>query len=173
MKKILITLAVCLILSPVSFGQENEILQLKEKIIDLQNEGDLGFKEMVLCSKILGFSSYVALQEPVVDKDGELLVYFEPANVFTNRRSGLYEMWYKEDMVLLKENGDILQEWPDIVDFHYTAQKPVLDLFGQNRITLGGQVPPGKYKFKAVGHKRPYKHDGDDMNEKCQTGIVK
>ncbi len=150
MKKLLFILTACLIISPVSFGQDNDILQLKEKIIELQNNGELGFKETVLCSKIFGFSSYVALQEPFVNKDGELLVYFEPANIFTNRRSGLYEIWYKEDMVLLKENGEVLQEWPDIVDFHYTAQKPVLDLFAQNSITLGGQVPPGKYKFKAV-----------------------
>jgi hypothetical protein len=53
-------------------------------------------------------------------------------------------------MVLLKENGDVLQEWPEIVDFHYTSQKPVLDTYGQNSITIGGKVPPGKYKFKAV-----------------------
>ena len=150
MRKSLIIFVAFLLGFPFLPAQENDILLLKEKIIDLQNTGELGFKEMELCSKIFGFGSYVALQEPVVDKDGELLVYFEPSNIFTNRRSGIYEIWYKEDMVLMKENGEIVQEWPDIVDFHYTAQKPVLDLFAQNSITLGGQVPPGKYQFKAV-----------------------
>ncbi|MFO7867614.1 MAG: hypothetical protein R6V02_12515 [Candidatus Aminicenantes bacterium] len=150
MKKLLVILAVSLVISPALSGQENEILQLKEKIIDLQNEGELGFKEVALCSKIFGFGSYVALEKPVVDKDGEVLVYFEPANVFTNRKNGLYEIWYKKDMVLMKEDGEVLEEWTDIVDFHYTAKRPVLDLFVRNNISLGGQVPPGKYQFKAV-----------------------
>lgn len=150
MKKWLVVFAVLAVVSSGVNGQENKILQLKEQIIDLQNEGELGFKEMVLCSKIIGFGSYVPLQKPVVDKNGELLVYFEPANIFTNRRNGIYEMWYREDMILMNENGEVMQKWEDIVDFHYTAQKPVLDLFGQNSINLSGSVPAGKYRFKAV-----------------------
>lgn len=150
MKKLLLLLTICTLIFSGLNGQESEILKLKEKIIDLQNDGELGFKKMVLCSKIRGFGSYVALQEPVVDKGGKLLVYYEPENVFTNRRNGLYEIWYTEDVALLKENGEVLQKWEDLGSFHYTAHKPVLDLFGKNSINLGGKVPPGKYRFKAV-----------------------
>jgi len=149
-KKLLTIFMVLSVIVSALYSQDNKILQLKEQIIDLQNEGDLGFKEMILCSKIIGFGSYVPLQKPVVDKNGELLVYFEPANIFTNRRSGIYEMWYREDMILMNEKGEVMQKWEDIVDFHYTAQKPVLDLFGRNSINLGGNVPAGKYRFKAV-----------------------
>jgi hypothetical protein len=134
----------------VASAQENEILKLKERIIELQNKGELGFRNLTLCSTIIGFGSYVPLASPVVDKSAQLLVYYEPVNVFTSKKEGLYEIWYTQDMVLLDEKGEALQEWPNALDFHYTTRTPILDLFAQNSLDLGGQVPAGKYKFKAV-----------------------
>lgn len=128
----------------------DEILDLKEKIIDLQNKGILGFQNFTLCSKIFGFGSYVPLEQPVVDKNGSLLVYYEPSNVYTSRKEGLYEIWYTQDMVLLDGKGEVVQEWKDILEFHYTTRKPVLDLFARNSLDLGGQLPPGSYGFRAV-----------------------
>ena len=133
-----------------TFAQEDEILSLKEKIIDLQNKGTLGYTNFTLCSKIMGFASYVPLPEPVIDKNGTLLVYYEPVNVYTNKRDGLYEIWYTQDMTLLKENGEVVSHWTDILTSHYTTKKPVMDLFAQNSIELKGQLPSGKYKFKAT-----------------------
>jgi hypothetical protein len=131
-------------------AQESEILKLKERIIELQNKGELGFRNLTFCSTIIGFGSYVPLASPVVDKSAQLLVYYEPVNVFTSKKDGLYEIWYTQDMVLLDEKGQALQEWPNALDFHYTTRTPILDLFAQNSLDLGGQVPAGKYKFKAV-----------------------
>lgn len=128
----------------------DEILDLKEKIIDLQNRGSLGFQNFTLCSKIFGFGSYVPLEQPVVDKNGSLLVYYEPSNVYTSRKDGLYEIWYTQDMVLMDGKGNVIQEWKDILEFHYTTRKPVLDLFARNSLDLGGQLPPGSYGFRAV-----------------------
>jgi hypothetical protein len=138
-----------LILSPLS-SQKDEILKLKEKIIELQNKGELGFRNFVFCSNIIGFASYVPLSNPDLDKNANLLVYYEPVNVFTNKKEGLYEIWYTQDMILLKQNGEVIQEWKDILSFHYTTKSPVMDLFAQNNIELRGQLPAGKYKFKAV-----------------------
>jgi hypothetical protein len=146
------------------FSQQDEILQLKEKIIQLQNKGTLGFQNFTLCSKILGFASYVSLPEAVVDKNGTLLIYYEPVNVYTNVRDGMYEIWYTQDMTLLKENGDIVQNWKDILTFHYTTKKPVMDLFAQNSIDIKGQLPAGKYKFSAVLH--------DKLTEKTATKTI-
>mgnify|MGYP001067195629 CR=1 FL=1 len=150
MKKILCLALITFLFLPVVFGQEEEILKLKEKIIALQNRGELGFRNFTFCSNILGFASYVPLPQPVIDKKGQLLVYYEPLNVYTSKREGLYEMWYTQDMALLKADGETLSEWKDILDFHYTTKSPVMDLFAQNSITLDGKVSPGKYKFKAV-----------------------
>jgi len=150
MRKGLCLLTLLLVLLGWSFAQQDEILNLKEKIIDIQNKGKLGFSNLTFCSKIIGFASYVPLSEPVVDKNGTLLVYYEPANVFTSKRDGLYEIWYTQDLTLLKENGEVISHWEDILTFHYTTQKPVMDLFAQNSIDIKGQLPPGKYQFKAT-----------------------
>lgn len=150
MKKIIPLILGFLIIFGWTFAQEDEILDLKEKIIDLQNKGKLGFSNFTLCSKIMGFASYVPLQEPVIDKNGTLLIYYEPVNIFTNRKESLYEIWYTQDMTLLKENGEAVSHWNDILTFHYTTKKPVMDLFAQNTIDLKGQLPAGKYKFKAT-----------------------
>lgn len=47
--------------------------------------------------------------------------YYEPIHVFTNRKDGLYEIWYTQDMTLLKENGEVVSHWNDILTFHYTT----------------------------------------------------
>jgi hypothetical protein len=134
----------------LSPSQESKILELKEKIIEIQNTSELGFRHFSFCSNIIGFGSYVPLATPILDKNGELLVYYEPVNVFTSKKEGLYEIWYTQDMALLNPEGGVLQEWPNILNFHYTTRTPVMDLYAQNTVTLGGQVPPGHYKFKAV-----------------------
>ncbi len=50
----------------------------------------------------------------------------------------------------MDEKGKIINEWKNILSFKYTSKKPVLDLFAENSIDFEGQLPPGKYKFKAV-----------------------
>lgn len=150
MKKTFMCALLLLLLVFYAAGQENDILKLKEQIIAIQNQGELAFQDIHLCSKILGFAAYVPLPEPVLDKNGTLLVYYEPSNIFTNKRDGLYEIWYTQDMVLLKSDGTVIKEWKDILNFHYTAKKPALDLFAENSIPFEGQLPVGKYQFKAV-----------------------
>jgi hypothetical protein len=150
MKKLGLIFTIFCLIASVNFAQQDEILKLKEKIIDLQNKGELGFQDFTLCSKIIGFGSYVPLPDNTLDKNSELLIYYEPINVFTNKREGLYEIWYTQDMILMKSDGTVIQEWKDKLNFHYTTKKPVMDLFAENSITLGGQLPAGEYKFKAI-----------------------
>jgi len=150
MKKVMFVLVAVLLISTLSTGQESEILQLKEKIIAIQNQGELGFQNFVICSKIISFGSYIPLPEAVVDKNGSLLIYFEPQNIFTNKRDGLYEIYYTQDMILLDDTGKELLNQKDALVFHYTTKKPVMDLFAQNTVDIKGQLPAGKYSFKAV-----------------------
>jgi len=164
MKRGVLLVCTVLIITGIIFAQDDDILELKEKIIDLQNNGDLGFTDFTLCSKIMGFASYVPLSEPVIDKNGTLLIYYEPVNVYTNKRDGLYEIWYTQDMTILAEDSEVVSHWNDILTFHYTTKKPVMDLFAQNSVDLKGQLPPGKYKFKATLK--------DKLSEQTATHIV-
>jgi hypothetical protein len=150
MKKFVIWTFVALLAFSGAAGQENEILKLKEQIIELQNNGELGFQNFILCSSIFTFASYVPLSEPVIGKTGTLLVYYEPLNIFTKKEDGIYEIWYTQDMVLLNQDETVISEWPDILEFHHRTNKPVMDVFAQNSLDFDGSIPPGKYKFKAV-----------------------
>jgi len=149
MKKAISLLFIFSLMAALVYGQKDEILKLKEKIVELQNKGELGFRNFTLCSNIIGFASYVPLAEAVVKKGGELLIYYEPVNIYTGKREGLYEIWYTQDMVLMKMNGEVIQEWKDILNFHYTTKTPVMDLFATNSIELA-TLPAGQYKFQAT-----------------------
>ena len=127
------------------------VLKLKEKIIELQNKGELGFRNFTVCSRIFTFGSYVPLREPKIKQGGELLVYFEPANLFTNKLDGRYDIWLTQDMIVLTEAGKALLNKEDALTHRYNTASPVLDLFCQNTVTLGN-LPLGKYVFKAVLH---------------------
>jgi len=128
---------------------QEEILKLKNQIIDLQNRGSLGFKDFTLCSKILGFGSFIPLDQPQVGQGSELQIYYEPVNVFTNRHQGQYELYYAQDIVLLSEQGETLYEAKELLSFHYVSRSPVFDLYATNSLNLGS-LPPGKYTYKAV-----------------------
>lgn len=124
--------------TPLPAQDAEAVLKLKNQIIDLQNKGTLAFKDFTLCAKVLGFGSYVPLEQPAVRQSAELLVYYEPVNVFTNRVKGQFEIWYTQDIVLQK-----------LLSFRYTSRSPVFDLYATNSLDLG-DLPPGKYTYQAV-----------------------
>lgn len=94
-------------------------------------------------------ASYVPLPEPVIEKNGTLLIYYEPLNVYTNKKNGLYEIWYTQDMEILSDKDKLIYKKEDMLSFHYTTTAPILDLFATNTVELTG-LPKGKYKFRAV-----------------------
>ena len=61
-----------------------ELEEIKSQIIDLQNKGKLGVRDMVLSRQIYGYGSYEPYQNNVMSHDATAYVYFEPVNFFTN-----------------------------------------------------------------------------------------
>lgn len=155
MKAIVLFLIMMVMLAGTTFAQQRSydlILKLKDIIIEIQNQGELGFRNFTLCSKIITMGQYVALPEPKV-KVGteELLIYIEPANVFTNTQQGRYEIWITQDMLLFDQEGELLFEKTDALSMHFNTETPLLDLYVRNTLTLAG-LTPGKYTYKAVLH---------------------
>jgi len=148
---ILAVALLCLAALAAQAQSQDQILNLKNQIIDLQNKGNLGFRQFTLCSKVMGYGSYVPLDQPVVGVGAELLIYYEPVNVFTNRVQGQYEFWFTQDTVLLSEKGEVLYEQKELLTFRYPSRTPVFDLYATNSLNLG-DLPPGKYTYKAVIH---------------------
>ena len=102
MKGIVLFLIMLATLTGTTFAQQGDhdlILELKDKIVEIQNQGELGFKNFTLCSKIITMGLYVALPEPTLKIRETLLIYYEPVNIFTNTQEGRYEFWITQDML--------------------------------------------------------------------------
>lgn len=133
-------------------GQENDIiLQLKNKIIDIQNEGKLGFRSFIACSNIITYGSYVPLPKPEVKTGSRFFIYYEPENVFTNRVQENYEVWYTQDMIVLDADGQVLLNKEGALNFRHSGRAPIFDLYATNTLNVG-KLPPGIYVFRAVLH---------------------
>ena len=153
-KGVVLSFIVAVILAGNGFGEQEDyekILELKDEIVKIQNQGELGFRNFTLCSKIITMGHYVPLPEPKVKVGEKLLVYYEPANVFTNTQGGRYEFWFTQDMLLFDEKGELLYEKTDALSMHFNTATPLLDLYVTNTLTLTG-LPAGKYTYKAVLH---------------------
>jgi len=150
-----ISLVMAAVLTGNVFAEQTDeelILKLKDDIIRIQNQGELGFRNFTLCSKIITMGQYVALPEPKVKVGAEeLLIYIEPANVFTSTQEERYEIWITQDILLLDEEGELLLEKTDAVSAHFNTSTPILDLYLPNTLYMS-TLPVGKYTYKAVLH---------------------
>ena len=57
----LVTILILVFTCSLTLYGQDKILELKEKIIDIQNEGQLGFRNFTLCSNIIGYGQYVPI----------------------------------------------------------------------------------------------------------------
>jgi hypothetical protein len=144
-----VLIAICLI--PATLIAEETVVELKERIIDIQNKGKLGFRNFTRCDNIITYGSYVAAPDNRVKAGTKLLFYYEPENVFTNRRDQTFQIWYTQDLIVKTADGEELLNSPDLLNFNYQTIAPVLDLYATNSLDLG-DLPPGKYEFVAVIH---------------------
>ena len=142
-----------------SAGSET-VEQLKEKIIDKENAGKLGFRQFTLCTKApTGIGQFEAAPNNKVPAGTKAIYfYYEPINLFTNRADGAYQKWFKQDMIVRDGSGKELLSKPAALDFNYKTKTPLFDIFGTNTLTLEG-APPGKYEFEAVLHDQLSKQD--------------
>ncbi len=155
MKAIVLFLIMMISLTGMTFAQRENyeiVLKLKDVIVEIQNQGKLGFRNFILCSKIITMGHYVSLPEPKV-KIGteELLIYIEPANVFTSTQEGRYEIWITQDIFLFDEEGELLLEKRDAISAHFNTAIPILDLYLPNTLYMS-TLPIGKYTYEAVLH---------------------
>jgi hypothetical protein len=150
--RVILAGAVILALLTVStaFSQET-VAELKERIIDIQNKGELGFANFSMCSNILGYGQYVPIEGSRIAAGSKVFFYYEPVNFFTNRRAGMYQIWFTQDMILKSDDGTELVRQDEALNFNYQTTSPVLDVYVRNTLTLGN-LEPGKYLFIAVIH---------------------
>lgn len=127
----------------------DEIQGLKERIIELQNKGKLGFKKIVLCRSVEGFGVYSPLEagEPI----NKLVFYCEPSNVSTLLSGDRYIIDGTVGAVLMDSAGKTLLGKESIVKISRVSRSPVIDLFSKVEINFK-TLPARKLFVKIVLH---------------------
>ncbi len=121
-------------------GGKDEVLELKKKILEIQNKAKLGFRKVVLCSKVEGFGVYSPL--PKGKLIPHLVLYFEPANVSTLVSNDRYVIDCTVDIAILDATGRPVGGKVKSMKFHRVARSPVLDLYF--KLPINFKKPPQK-----------------------------
>ncbi len=127
-----------------------EILKLREKIIQVQNKGNLGIRNLLPCRSIQMFGTFEALPEARIREGETFLIYFEPANFNVVKKDGRYHVHLVQDLVVTDSEGsETLLERPAFATLNHSTEEPVLEYYFKNTLT---RVPPGDYLFKVTLH---------------------
>ena len=124
----------------------DRVLELKELIIDLQNEGPLLIENLALCNSVDGFSMVEPYAGNSVRTGDTLLVYYEPVNWFIRRDSGSYDVHLIQDLRVENEQGQAIFQEAGLLEFALDTERPVFDLYMTNTFNLG-PTPPGRYTY--------------------------
>lgn len=111
-----------------------EIAQLKNRIIELQNKGKLGFRKLVACSSVESFGVYSPLKQG--DRITSLVLYMEPANYGTLVTKDRYIIDCAVDVAIFNESGKVVAGKKGVLKIKRVTRSPVLDLFYKIRINL-------------------------------------
>ncbi len=107
--------------------EASEVQKLKERIIELQNKGKLGFRKIVLCNTIEGFGVYSPF-EPGQSLN-RILLYFEPSNVSTLLSEGRFIVDLAVDVFILDSNGKVIGGKENMLKINKISRSPILDLY--------------------------------------------
>ncbi|MEA3505872.1 MAG: hypothetical protein U9R36_00010, partial [Elusimicrobiota bacterium] len=116
---LLTAVLIAIYLIPTTLLGKETVEELKIKIIDIQNRGELGFRNFTRCENILSYGSYVEAPDNKITAGSKLLFYYEPENIFTNRRKGTFQVWYTQDLIVKDAEGNELLNSPDLLNFNY------------------------------------------------------
>jgi hypothetical protein len=127
----------------------DEAQALKQKIIELQNKGKLGFRKIVLCRSVEGFGVYSPLDtgQPV----SKIVFYCEPSNVSTMLSGERYVIDCAVDAFLMDSSGRTLLGRENMLKINRVSRSPVMDLFFKVEINFH-KLPARKMIAKIVLH---------------------
>jgi hypothetical protein len=108
-------------------AKADEVLGFKERIIEFQNSGKLGFRKVVACSSVEGFGIYSPLQ--VGQSIGKTILYFEPSNVSTLVSGDRYIIDCTVDLFVVDSSGKSLGGKENILRINRVSRSPILDLY--------------------------------------------
>jgi len=105
----------------------DEVQRLKERIIEFQNSGKLGFRKVIACSSVERFGIYSPLQTG--QSIGKTILYFEPSNVSTLVSGDRYIIDCTVDLFIFDSSGKSLGGKENILRINRVSRSAILDLY--------------------------------------------
>jgi len=115
-------------------GTPDDIQAFKERIIESQNKGRLGFRKVVLCSSVEGFGIYSPPQPG--QAASRILLYFEPSNFSTLVSEGRYIVDLAVDLSIFDAAGKLIGGKEGVLKINRVSRSPVIDLYYKMDINL-------------------------------------
>lgn len=112
----------------------DEVQKLKERILDVQNQGKLGFRKIIPCSSAEGFGIYSPLEPS--QKVQRIVFYCEPSNVSTLKSGDRYVIDCAVDCILMDTSGRVLGGKQNFLRINRVSRSPIMDLFFKFDIAL-------------------------------------
>ncbi len=105
----------------------DEVQALKTRIIELQNNGKLGFRKIVVCRSVEGFGAYSPLEPG--EQVPKIIVYCEPSNVSTMVSADRYIVDCSVDAFLMDSGNKLVLGRQNVVKINRVSRSPIIDLF--------------------------------------------
>lgn len=110
-----------------SMKEHDEVWMLKKRIIELQNNGKLGFRKVVPCTSVERYGVYSPMEAN--GNSPNLVLYVEPSNYSTMMTQDRYIIDCTVDLILADPSGKVLGGKKGILSINRISRSPILDLF--------------------------------------------
>ncbi len=149
-----------------------DIINLKSKIIELQNNSKLGFNKIVPCKSVEGFGVYSPL-EPSTPSN-KLLFYIEPANYSTLVSGDRYILDCAIELQILDGAGKPVTSTASPMKINRISRSPILDFFFKIELNLKMAKKPEPLLVRIVLHdKIKNQSAGANLKIKLEPGKSK
>ncbi len=133
-------------LAQLKKGDNNKAAELlAEAMMMIKSAEELSIGQLFLCKEINGYRDYVKREGNTIKSGEPFLLYIEPAGFQIRKEDSEYKIWVSEDASIVNENGDVIFQQNNWVEYKRGFMSPGIPFYITNRVT---DIPPGKYTFK-------------------------
>jgi hypothetical protein len=124
---------------------EEAIKSLSNALMIMHNKRELEIKNVHICTAIVGYGNYKEKGSTRLAADEPFMLYFEVEGYGVEKKDGKYWFWLSEDGRLTNQEGEVVFERNDFLNYNQSFTIPIFPFFMQNRIA---NIPAGKYKYE-------------------------
>jgi hypothetical protein len=118
---------------------------LAEAMMVIKSGEELSIDQLFLCKEINGYRDFVKREGNALKSGEPFLLYIEPAGYQIKKEGSEYKVWVSEDASIVNEDGDVIFQKNNWVEYNKGFVSPVIPFYITNRVT---DIPPGQYIFK-------------------------